>query len=179
MKLADIAPDRASLLELEARFWSKVNVRDEDECWPWIGGTGGSGPSWKRGTPIRYGRFGVGANRVLSAHRVACILTYGDMPDGLFGCHHCDFPLCCNPAHLFAGTARDNAEDRDRKGRYVLGKRYAGEQHCCAILTEADVLEIRRVYAGVRSGYRSIGEQYGVSAEQIGAILRGETWKHL
>lgn len=32
-------------------------------------------------------------------------------------CHRCDNPACVNPDHLFVGTAKDNAKDREAKGR--------------------------------------------------------------
>jgi hypothetical protein len=179
VKLADLAPDRASLERLEARFWSKVDVRGDDECWPWTACMGASGPSWKRATILRYGRFGIRRGLVLNAHRVACILTFGEMPDSLLACHHCDNTPCCNPAHLFAGTARENAEDRDRKGRYVHGERRRGAAHPSALLTEDQVREIRHRYGSVRTGYPEIGRRYGISKEVIGSILRGRTWKHV
>ena len=32
-------------------------------------------------------------------------------------CHHCDNRICVRPKHLFLGTAKDNAQDREKKGR--------------------------------------------------------------
>ncbi|MFB7420730.1 HNH endonuclease signature motif containing protein [Streptomyces sp. NPDC056210] len=67
----------------------------------------------------RYGRIKPGGNvRVgIGTHVAAYLLWKGDIPEGLFVCHTCDVPQCCNPDHLFLGTAKDNANDRDRKGR--------------------------------------------------------------
>ena len=33
-------------------------------------------------------------------------------------CHSCDVPPCCNPDHLFPGTAKDNSVDMLMKGRH-------------------------------------------------------------
>ena len=87
------------------RFWPKVDRRGPGECWPWLALA-------RNG----YGKFRYGS-RCLGAHRVAYELTHGPIPPGLDCLHHCDNPLCCNPAHLFLGTDIENQTDCRRKGR--------------------------------------------------------------
>lgn len=82
-------------------------MRGPDECWPWTGAVTGKG----------YGKISL-AYRHRNAHRVAFELWHGPIPDGLLVCHRCDNRPCCNPAHLFVGTAKDNAEDMMAKGRW-------------------------------------------------------------
>lgn len=89
-----------------ARFWPKVNVGSDDECWEWTAATWGG-----------YGQFGK-SGRSYRSHRVAWVIDRGPIPPGLVVCHHCDNPPCCNPAHLFLGTIGDNNADRDAKGRH-------------------------------------------------------------
>lgn len=92
------------------RFWSKVDRSGgPDSCWLWRGNL----------TPLGYGRVGY-AGRVVLAHRMAWELSVDDIPAGLWVLHRCDVPGCVNPAHLFLGTALDNARDRDVKGRGVV-----------------------------------------------------------
>jgi hypothetical protein len=52
--------------------------------------------------------------------------TNGPIPPGLFVCHTCDvnyppgdftYRRCCNVAHLFLGTPKDNVDDMVAKGR--------------------------------------------------------------
>lgn len=86
------------------RFWAKVHKTDG--CWLWTGGMYATG----------YGFTGTRKRR-LYAHRVAYMLTYGPIPDGMQVCHHCDTPPCVRPDHLFLGNHAENAADRIAKGR--------------------------------------------------------------
>ncbi len=52
-----------------------------------------------------------------TAHRVAYTLAFGPIQPRMVVCHRCDNGLCCNPAHLFLGTAGDNSRDMMAKGR--------------------------------------------------------------
>lgn len=107
-----------------ARFWRRVDVRGPDECWLWTGCTV-STPVPGRGG---YGFFTVNKqNKNRLTHRVAWVATNGDIPQET-PCvlHSCDdryaagdisYRRCCNPAHLWLGTPKDNALDRERKHR--------------------------------------------------------------
>ncbi len=95
---------------IAARFWPKVD-RSGPACWPWIGAR----------NPGGYGNFGIGY-RTHRASRVAYELTFGPIPAGMFVCHSCDNPPCCNPEHLFLGTNADNLRDMATKGRATGGK---------------------------------------------------------
>lgn len=93
-------------LPVEERFWSRVNKDGEGGCWLWTGAT-----------DHRYGAFHFEGRRQ-KAHRVAWLLTYGEVPPGKMACHTCDNPPCVNPAHIFWGTMSDNIQDAVRKGRH-------------------------------------------------------------
>jgi len=101
----------ASILtpRFERRFWQKVAIRGPDDCWPW------TGDYWTNGR----GKALVivdGRRRTMGAPKVAYILTHRRLPPPDYKvCHHCDFPPCCNPTHLFVGTDSDNQRDRRRK----------------------------------------------------------------
>jgi hypothetical protein len=90
------------------RFWSCVDK--SGDCWNWARGKSRHG----------YGRFRLKGEQIY-AHRFAFEITYGTVLPGLCICHTCDNPSCCNPKHLWVGTATDNMRDRDRKGRGRYG----------------------------------------------------------
>ncbi len=99
--------------EQTRKFWGKVHHEGPNDCWPWRGAKNASG----------HGRVKV--NGVLAlAHRMAYALTNGAIPGshkfsyhGTVIMHTCDNPQCCNPAHLRAGSQRDNVQDMVTKGR--------------------------------------------------------------
>lgn len=51
------------------------------------------------------------------AHRFVYEQAHGSIPEGMQICHTCDNPACIRLDHLFLGSAKDNAQDRDFKGR--------------------------------------------------------------
>ena len=91
---------------LSERFWSKVAMAGDDECWEWLAGHHSKG----------YGTFDID-NRSWRAHRVAWMLINGDDPGDSCVLHSCDNRNCVNPAHLFLGSNEDNVADHNTKGR--------------------------------------------------------------
>ncbi len=151
---------------LADRFWPKAD-RGEG-CWEWRGYR-------KRG----YGYVVIARKprlREVRAHRIAYVLSYGDIPDGMLVCHHCDNPSCVRPDHLFLGTYADNHADMDQKGRRGHGRVY-GEAHGRSKLSCAKAAEIRRLTEAGRS-HRQLAVQFGVSPTAIRLVQSGRTWKH-
>jgi hypothetical protein len=149
---------------VQERFWSKVNIKSENECWEWI----------KFKNKKGYGLFGLNAIPE-GAHRVSWRFTYGDIPESLCVLHKCDNPACCNPAHLFLGTNQDNVNDRVAKNR---SSDLRGSKHYRAKLTEIKVLEIRSLYKmGIRQS--SIAKTYKVNQGTISNIIDKKTWTHI
>jgi len=148
-------------------FWSSVDrAHGADACWLWVGKTFtyGYGIWWYQGRKVR-------------AHRFSWELTHGPIPDGLQVCHNCpggDNRACCNPRHLFLGTAMDNAHDRDAKGRTRI---LSGSQHGNARFIEENVREIRRRFESRTSSVRELASEFGVSGSAIYSILSRTTWR--
>lgn len=96
------------------RAFASWLVQCESGCLEWSGVT----VAPPHAPNHRYGRVRVDGKKVL-AHRRAYELARGPIPPGMKVCHSCDNPLCCNPAHLFLGTQKDNVQDSITKGRHV------------------------------------------------------------
>lgn len=95
------------LRPVEDRFWEKVDKSGgPDACWPFCGRLDKNG----------YGKFRF-RGEMTTAHRVAYILTKGEIPEGMEAMHSCDNRPCCNPADLVAGTHAENMTDQFAKGR--------------------------------------------------------------
>lgn len=156
-----------------ASFWLNVDRSDPNGCWEWTG----------RRKPAGYGSLFI-RGKNLVAHRVAWRLVCGPIPPGMFICHHCDNPPCCNPDHLFIGTARDNVRDAIAKGRkdYKGGwpgiVRY-GEHNYTARLTRNDVQTIRKRYIKGNITYQQLADEYGVTIGHIGRIINRQQWAHV
>jgi hypothetical protein len=146
------------------RFWSKVDRRGEDECWPWTGASDGRGYGYLAGTR---------GQQATKAHRLSYELNRGPIPDGLCVCHRCDNPSCVNPSHLFLGTRRGNNADKVRKGRQPHNR---GETNPNARLTGEDAARIKEMYGGGMT-QQAIADQFGISQMSVSRIVRGQSWR--
>lgn len=172
------------LTDLEVRFWSKVEVIDDDtSCWRWKSAVRPSHGEF-------YGCFRwtdplTGKADVPGAHRVAYFLTHGTLPD--HGRHSCNNPICVRPSHILNGTHADNMADRNRRFGFKTmrggEKNFAvrdqrGEGNKIAVLTEAMVIEARR---RVRAGesQTAVAADLGVQRPTLSYALSGKTWGHL
>ena len=173
-------------------IYNRTTPNETTGCWEWKLSTE-SAPN------LPYGRCYFG-KRYRPAHRVVWELARGPIPPGMMVCHKCDNPRCCNPVHLFLGTAQDNATDRDAKNRTAKGDRNGarlhrekwakgdahwtrkrpasvlrGERSGRAKLDEPSVQAIRELR---KSGatLQSLATEFGVGTSTISRVVRGLSW---
>ena len=145
-------------------FWDRVE-KSPSGCWIWKGNVNEQG----------YGRVRFNGRSML-AHRVAWMLTHGDVPDGHFVCHQCDNPPCVNPEHLFTGTASDNNKDMHAKGR---NNQPHGEAVKVAKLSDEKVGRMRRLYKTGLISEPELARAFGVDGSIVHRALSGENWSHV
>lgn len=142
-------------------FWSRVNIKSKNECWPWIWGLSMYG----------YGKCSTCVYGTNQAHRVAWMYSKGPIPKGMDVLHKCDNPPCCNPKHLFLGTNTENQMDKYLKGRQCKGETIGNSK-----LTQRQVDQIRDLYM---EGYlqREIAVMFGVQRPHISRLINHVRWK--
>lgn len=154
------------------QLWSRVERR-QGGCWLWRGARQTNG----------YGHMRVGgrSGKSEAPHRLVAAMTIGPV-DGIFVLHSCDNPLCCNPAHLWLGTQKDNMVDMSRKGRSGPANSpwlmVRGEGHANARLNDEAVRTIRAKHAAGES-VASMARLFGVAPFTVHSVIVGRTWRHV
>lgn len=148
---------------IEERFWLKVIVLDDDQCWEWTSTKVAQG----------YGTIWDNDRRLQKrAHRLSWEIHHGPIPNGAVVRHLCHNTSCVNPHHLAVGTHADNGRDQ-----LTNPNRSYGQTHGRAKLKDADVIRIRSL-RGVRS-QSSVANEYGVTQGLISHIQIRRIWRHL
>jgi hypothetical protein len=150
---------------LRSRFAARVLRQGHDDCWPWLGAI----------------RNGYGCikhqKRVLSSHVVAWSIANNRQPAaGKLILHTCDNRICCNPSHLYEGTAQNNVRDMDVR-RAIARPR--GEDLPSSVLTEEHVRLILSLRICLRYGYRRLSKILNLNEWLIDSVFRRKTWRHV
>lgn len=166
--------------KLRQHIESRVQFEPNTGCWLWEGSFSVAGDLAKTMRARVWALPG-------ESHggRVAYRAFHGDIPPGLIVRHKCDTPLCLNPNHLELGTPKDNAMDREMRGRHPKTIATKGRP-CPARKGEKNGrAKISDVDKGVieRSDERNVvlAERYGISPSRVkqikGAWRRGQLHK--
>lgn len=162
------------------RFWTRVDVRGENECWEWKAGKFDNG----------YGSFGT-KRGTYRAHRVAWQIANRRPPREGYSIAHapviCHNRACCNPAHLSEKTLTENMADKKLDGTLQCGKRNGrytkpestarGEKNAAAKITTSDAPKIKELRKqGVIA--RIVANMFGLGISQVYRIEKGESWQN-
>ena len=156
----------------EIRLWRNINIGADNECW-----------NWKTG--IRGRIYKDGATLPTTAARLVYELVYGQIPDGMCICHHCDNGACHNPKHLFAGTHKDNIQDMLKKGRQSKGPGYggwtpSGKDHYRWSISDDAVTHIKNTYVrGSKiAGISALAKYHNISISSVSRIINNKRQFH-
>ena len=165
------------------RLWGKIERRGPDDCWPYV---------FAREPTPRPLFWLKSLGRCVLAYRAVWAVEHGEDPSGLV-CHSCDNPICCNPAHLWVGTPKDNSQDCAKKGRQFL-QRHPDQARWRApgitvnqakgsriAMSKLDERQVAAIKARFRAGGRTneIARAFGVKSCTITHIRTGRTWRHV
>jgi len=163
----------------EQRFWEKVDVKDDNECWLWLSSVDKDGYGW-----FSFESHGVDEQKpkTISAHRYSLMLKLKnfDLASSVMARHTCDHRSCVNPKHLIEGSAKDNSADMIERNRQAKG-----EDNHSAVLTEDQAKAILQQYSADKQSGRLYGslaklsKKYGVDKQVVSRLTAGQTWKHL
>ena len=132
-----------------------------------------------------YGHFWFNG-RAVKATRVSFWLKNGRWPEKC-ALHHCDNPPCVRGDHLYDGSKRENARDREARarGNHATGARNgcathpglrSGENNGRAKITEVDVWAIREALAVGKVSAAELARAFDLTPTAIGDIAHGMRW---
>lgn len=128
-------------------------IQKTETCWVWTGTRAKSG----------YGVLNINA-KITLVHRLVWRLIRGPIPRRKDLLHTCDNPPCCNPDHLYVGTAKENSRDMVLRGRH------------CGNLTLDQVKEIREKRKN-GGKLKALAKEYGCCFSNISMVCRKATFK--
>ena len=149
----------------------RVDIKEPSQCWEWRMSCGSPGyGNWF------YSIYGL--PKAGSAHRRSYMLFNGYVDSSIVICHSCGNRKCCNPAHLYAGTAKNNSADAIRHGTHQKPPVLKGSMAYASKLSEKQVIAIKRRLSNNESCLE-IAQDYDVTKDCIWKIQKGKNWAWL
>lgn len=150
---------RAFHPELAQRMEGLVRVNPTTRCWEWTRKVNADG----------YGHGLYYQGQQVRAHRIAFLVSMGDLPPPMYPVRHlCDNPACCRPDHLAVGTALENAQDRQRAGRTGRSTKTLAQR-------KRDALAARLA----KGTDAETARELAVSISTVNRARRGRSWRRL
>jgi len=137
-------------------IFRKINMHHGDRtvCWEW------------KGTIDKERPYFVIKGKKLLVYRIMFdVMNDIILKDDELVRHTCDNSICCNPFHLVRGTHQENMDDMTERERH-------GMPH-------HTVRNIKKLLKDGKQTHSEIAELYGTTRENITAINRGISYKHV
>lgn len=123
---------------------------------------------------FRYPQVNFGKMGTHKVHYLMAITWVGPKPGDQYQVRHLDGnPENCAASNLKWGTPTDNQEDR-----FLHGTASVGMKSGVSVLTDGDVIEIRRALAK-KIPQSKIGEMFGISQSHVSHINTNRNWSHV
>jgi hypothetical protein len=119
-----------------------------------------------------------GRQKTVKVHVLVLTAFIGPCPHGLECCHADGNYINNHLTNLRWDTRSVNHQDAIAHGT-MTSPCLQGEDNGRAKLTEAQVIEIRYLFAQGEATHRRLGEKFGVSYGTIGKLIRRESWMHI
>lgn len=127
-------------------------------------------------TPKGYKHVCLSFQKRLLVHALI-LKTFTKMQSNGLVCRHLNGDPADNRLeNLCWGTLEENWEDRKKHGRT---NSVCGEDHCCSILTELQVIKIRHDHKNGVKTAKELAAQYGLHVTTIRQIAKRLRWKHV
>ena len=161
------------MIDIEKKFWSRVDRKQSHECWLYTGYTDKDG----------YGRFHVD-NVPVGAHVLAWKFTRKcEVPEGMYILHMCDNSTCCNPNHVYAGTQLDNMKDKKERGHipsaFALSSNLKLHEGEIWLIRKLKVVKSKNIYTRYKFPENFVAKMFEVDQSLIHLIWNSDKWLSL
>jgi hypothetical protein len=156
----------------EERFWKCVDKTPGfgpwGDCWFWKSSLSGN----DRGSLYFSGKAKTAPRISYEIHHGVILPPCMNLTEKNLVCHSCDIPRCVNPAHLWLGTDKDNAIDRNNKGRgYVVSvSKPKLDEHMVRQIRELTIQGEKTI---------DIAKKFNVNRKTIRSVLNGKSWRRV
>lgn len=171
---------------LLTRFLAKVSklgpkqAHMKTRCYEWLASVDDSG----------YGKFSVESGGWDRAHRVIWKLAGRPLHPGELVLHKCDYRKCTRLSHLYKGTKKHNAQDREKRGRgnHPTGAAHGtathpglrrGSKNGRAKMTEKTVVQLLQDFKQGNMRKVDLSRKYNLTKTTVGHIVSGKLWPHV
>ena len=141
----------------QRRFWDLVDK--SGDCWLWTGTTNGRGYGWFY------------CDWTAGAHRYSYWLHTGEKPTRFIR-HTCENKHCVNPDHLY-----QTKPPKDKPVSPLIDAK--GEHNGRAILTEEEVVRMRKLYKEGPYSHVDLARMFQISSTQASRIIARQSWCHV